>query len=128
MAAIRRRQSGAGGNASIMSSGPVKGAQDSQTDVKEKPWTTRVCRATSLSQWRCGARVAVPNAASFRRQRNALQPSDRKSVVQGKSVSVRVDLGGRRIIKKKKQTSGTNKQNRNKQCPKLISEYNIQRQ
>src|SRR3546814_17123432 len=27
----------------------------------------------------------------------------RKSVVSGKSVSVRVDLGGRRIIKKKKQ-------------------------
>src|SRR3546814_17979709 len=28
---------------------------------------------------------------------------DRKSVVSGKRVSVRVDLGGRRIIKKKKQ-------------------------
>src|SRR3546814_21172697 len=28
--------------------------------------------------------------------------NDRKSVVSGKSVSVRVDLGGRRIIKKKK--------------------------
>src|SRR3546814_15332633 len=28
---------------------------------------------------------------------------DRKSVVSGQSVSVRVDLGGRRIIKKKKQ-------------------------
>src|SRR3546814_18107502 len=28
---------------------------------------------------------------------------DRKSVVSGKSVSVRVDLGGRRIIKKHKQ-------------------------
>src|SRR3546814_6068179 len=28
---------------------------------------------------------------------------DRKSVVEGKSVSVRVELGGRRIIKKKKQ-------------------------
>src|SRR3546814_11824265 len=28
--------------------------------------------------------------------------ADRKSVVAGKSVSVRVDLGGRRIIKKKK--------------------------
>src|SRR3546814_18115044 len=28
---------------------------------------------------------------------------DRKSVVQGQSVSVRVDLGGRRIIKKKTQ-------------------------
>src|SRR3546814_16210088 len=31
-----------------------------------------------------------------------LHQLDRKSVVQGKSVSVRVDLGGRRIIKKKK--------------------------
>src|SRR3546814_14559533 len=30
---------------------------------------------------------------------------DRKSVVSGKSVSVRVDLGGRRIIKKKNQTT-----------------------
>src|SRR3546814_13454822 len=29
---------------------------------------------------------------------------DRKSVVSGKSVSVRVDLGGRSIIKKKKKT------------------------
>src|SRR3546814_11033636 len=28
-------------------------------------------------------------------------PGDRKSVVSGKSVSVRVDFGGRRIIKKK---------------------------
>src|SRR3546814_12621090 len=31
-----------------------------------------------------------------------LERLDRKSVVLGKSVSVRVDLGGRRIIKKKK--------------------------
>src|SRR3546814_19363329 len=29
---------------------------------------------------------------------------DRKSVVEGKSVSVRVDLGGSRVITKKKQT------------------------
>src|SRR3546814_10930142 len=36
---------------------------------------------------------------------------DRKSVVKGKSVSVRVDLGGRRIIKKKKKK--TNKTYRN---------------
>src|SRR3546814_18200332 len=34
---------------------------------------------------------------------------DRKSVVSGKSVSVRVDLGGRRIIKKKKQKYPTSK-------------------
>src|SRR3546814_16143918 len=32
---------------------------------------------------------------------------DRKSVGSGKSVSVRVDLGGRRIIKKKKKTKQT---------------------
>src|SRR3546814_19561985 len=30
---------------------------------------------------------------------------DRKSVVEGKSVSVRVDLGGRRILKNKKKKS-----------------------
>src|SRR3546814_20310472 len=33
---------------------------------------------------------------------------DRKSVVEGKSVSVRVDLGGRRIIKKKNETKHKN--------------------
>src|SRR3546814_19829011 len=41
---------------------------------------------------------------SSRHRRNLV---DRKSVVLGKSVSVRVDLGGRSIIKKKK---GNNKQ------------------
>src|SRR3546814_11267537 len=45
-----------------------------------------------------------------RRQEAAVLPArrrrvqDRKSVVSGKSVSVRVDLGGRRIIKKTKST------------------------
>src|SRR3546814_12541066 len=34
---------------------------------------------------------------------------DRKSVVSGKSVSVRVDLGGRHIIKKKKNTNKNTK-------------------
>src|SRR3546814_19738038 len=33
--------------------------------------------------------------------------ADRKSVVSGKSVSVRVDIGGRRIIKKKIQSNTT---------------------
>src|SRR3546814_17821440 len=58
--------------------------------------------------------VATPgrqDAASRRRRAGFLQKephalyragtADRKSVVSGKSVSVRVDLGGRRIIKKK---------------------------
>src|SRR3546814_20230201 len=36
-------------------------------------------------------------------ERQTLRGVDRKSVVSGKSVSVSVDLGGRRCIKKKKQ-------------------------
>src|SRR3546814_11223236 len=36
-----------------------------------------------------------------------LRDTDRKSVVSGKSVSVSVDLGGRRIIKKKKNKEYT---------------------
>src|SRR3546814_16874916 len=35
---------------------------------------------------------------------------DRKSVVSGKSVSVRVDLGGRRIIKKKHTKQNENRE------------------
>src|SRR3546814_16175174 len=34
-------------------------------------------------------------------------PGDRKSVVEGTSVSVRVDIGGSRIIKKTKHTNST---------------------
>src|SRR3546814_16093017 len=44
--------------------------------------------------------------------------SDRKSVVSGKSVSVRVDLGGRRIIKKK--TKKANKHKRDEDKPEII--------
>src|SRR3546814_12169091 len=36
-----------------------------------------------------------------------LERPDRKSVVEGKRVSVRVDIGGRRIIKKKKNSTTT---------------------
>src|SRR3546814_20056403 len=43
-------------------------------------------------------------AASVVLKRRSLRQRDRKSVVSGKSVSVRVDHGGRRIIKK--QTTG----------------------
>src|SRR3546814_18210000 len=42
-------------------------------------------------------------AVRFEHEARSYKISDRKSVVQGKSVSVRVDLGGRRMIKKKKQ-------------------------
>src|SRR3546814_19582678 len=58
---------------------------------------------------RAGFRTRPAGRGDFSdRRRRAARPScryalDRKSVVSGKSVSVRVDLGGRRIIKKKKQ-------------------------
>src|SRR3546814_14793359 len=41
----------------------------------------------------------------IRRGRRLRSPAARKSVVSGKSVSVRVDLGSRRTINKKKQTA-----------------------
>src|SRR3546814_17644363 len=46
--------------------------------------------------------VVLVKQRAFAGQR---QQRDRKSVVSGKSVSVRVDLGGRRIIKKKNNES-----------------------
>src|SRR3546814_11317663 len=52
-----------------------------------------------------GARIADQRLQN----RRHLEVGDRQSVVEGKSVSVRVDLGGRRIIKKNNKTT----QNRN---------------
>src|SRR3546814_10926934 len=46
------------------------------------------------------SRSAIPNIAFHMSKRQG----DRKRVVQGKSVSVRVAIGGRSIIKKKKKT------------------------
>src|SRR3546814_20036445 len=52
-----------------------------------------------------GGRCAIVRArevdGDVLRNTEAKRDRDRKSVVAGKSVSVRVDLGGRRIIKKK---------------------------
>src|SRR3546814_20705823 len=50
-------------------------------------------------EWVC------PGRPRHRARRRLHQGRDRKSVVSGKSVSVRVALGGRRIIKKKKDHS-----------------------
>src|SRR3546814_18939732 len=46
---------------------------------------------------------AIPAHAGWRPPAQGI-PIDRKSVVEGKSVSGRVDHGGRRVIKKKKKT------------------------
>src|SRR3546814_12815791 len=48
--------------------------------------------------------IRFSDAFTRRRQPYNNLLRDRKSVVQGKSVSVRVDLGGRRIIQKKRRT------------------------
>src|SRR3546814_11978696 len=58
--------------------------------------------------YRCGTVLCgrIIDAAPLRAnpdQRDVKNPEDRKSVVKGKSVSGRVALGGRRIIKKKKK-------------------------
>src|SRR3546814_152255 len=47
-------------------------------------------------------------AGGLKPQRNLYRRLERKSGVEGKSVSVRVDLGGRRIIKKKKKRMSKN--------------------
>src|SRR3546814_13943890 len=57
--------------------------------------------------------VTFYRAAPFRRipgQRGWHCELDRKGVVEGTSVSVRVDLGCRRILKKKQKTKKTTKQ------------------
>src|SRR3546814_18388109 len=53
------------------------------------------------------------------------QRRDRKSVVWGKSVSVRVDLGGRRIIKKKNTTRITQTRTTTKTITNIIERRNL---
>src|SRR3546814_11302564 len=55
-----------------------------------------------LRRWR-HARLRMPPARLGRWKTRPHPRSDRKSDVEGKRVSVRVDLGGRRIHKKKKK-------------------------
>src|SRR3546814_17204912 len=52
--------------------------------------------------------------AAVETQHHMIAGRDRKSVVEGKRVSVRVDLGGRRIIKKKKNKNKETKDQYNK--------------
>src|SRR3546814_13240801 len=60
-------------------------------------------KAAQAGRTKLASLVAAAGAAPLDR-RSFL---DRKSVVSGKSVSVRVELGGRRIIKKKKRYNRT---------------------
>src|SRR3546814_13323058 len=61
--------------------------------------------AGAINPWRVAARLC--RARLFRDQNRGHDgqfPSDRKSVVLGKSVAVRLDLGGRRILIKKNKS------------------------
>src|SRR3546814_13326465 len=51
-----------------------------------------------------GASIAIRASGNGDERMRLMSKIDRKSVVSGKSVSVRVDLGGRRSIKKTKKT------------------------
>src|SRR3546814_6487368 len=95
--------------------------QKTAYEMRISDWSSDVCAsdliAVALSdrsgadRAEIGARLrlgqvhrAGPPALDERRQIDA---PDRKSVVEGQSVSVRLDLGGRRIITKKQQPCRT---------------------
>src|SRR3546814_18098234 len=67
------------------------------------PWSSQATNPNRPTPSRLGC--AISNSATccarVSRTMNS-RPADRKSVVKGKSVSERVDLGGGRVIKKKK--------------------------
>src|SRR3546814_7101248 len=81
--------------------------QSTAYDLRISDWSSDVCSSDRPA--RCPfLRREVPGPLDVCGEGEPLPGSprdpvgqDRKSVVQGKSVSVRVDLGGRRIIKKK---------------------------
>src|SRR3546814_11409243 len=86
--------------------------QKTAYEMRISDWSSDVCssdlalrrgRRTARCIWwitrgNCCTPLLPRKRRSSRVKRRRL---DRKSVVEGKSVSVRVDLGGRRIIKKK---------------------------
>src|SRR3546814_14164128 len=74
--------------------------------IVKAPMAPRIAksRGGDAASWplRDGGRRSLETYMNAQRQAAAVAAAiDRKSVVSGKRVSVRVDLGGRRIIKKK---------------------------
>src|SRR3546814_11100269 len=70
-------------------------------------WSSDVCssdlaRIAASRTWRGVSKSGSPAASETMSRPSRCMSADRKSVVEGKSVSVSVDLGGRRIIKKQK--------------------------
>src|SRR3546814_20023469 len=76
----------------IQGADPLRRVQRIRDRARPRPATARVRR-------RAAAQLHQPVEAHDRRPR----PADRKSVVEGQSVSVSVELGGGRILKNKKK-------------------------
>src|SRR3546814_16058857 len=86
--------------------------QKTAYEMRISDWSSDVCSSDlSIGCGICCSRGEAPQSRGSsihrairrgaRGERILMIQQDRKSVVSGKSVSVRVDLGGRRIIKKK---------------------------
>src|SRR3546814_17642677 len=99
--------------------------QKTAYEMRISDWSSDVC-SSDLVAHAGVAHGAAQHRAAFRilgdlavdhvelaDHRLQLGARDRKSVVEGKSVSVRVDLGGRRIIKKKTIEKANNTGNGN---------------
>src|SRR3546814_16130986 len=76
---------------------PSNATPDAIADLQLRYPDSCVLRDAQVDDSVIAPATAVPSIA-------ADHPADRKSVVEGKSVSVRVDLGGSCIIKKKTTT------------------------
>src|SRR3546814_21168035 len=89
--------------ASSSSTSTIVCGRQASLALSGSPSTGSSARATSWSD-SCAVQISWPSsldATSSAPASSAASNRDRQSVVKGKSVSVRVDLGGRRLIKKK---------------------------
>src|SRR3546814_20568466 len=74
------------------------------TDVPVAGQSHRAWRASEVEVFDPDAADVVADGLDQVCQTRSVRREDRKSVVEGKSVSVRGDVGGRRIVKKKNVT------------------------
>src|SRR3546814_18040136 len=96
--------------------------QKTEYEVRISVWSSDVCSSDlhygmrwSVSRKQACLTIRILTRQpppSSRRWPKASRSPDRKSVVSGKSVSVRVDLGGRRIIKYKNTNTHYNSPNK----------------
>src|SRR3546814_18628964 len=84
--------------------------------ASSQPFAVHICGSPEPRA--CSVPDRATHAGHFR-------SADRKSVVSGKSVSVRVDLGGRRIIKKNMKQITKERSKTKKREPNQLNERRI---